>query len=93
MWCLKKQKNGAARPGYKGNGTYKNDGRDGEQVLDKTDINGKPITYKEYDVHPYQKGVNRGTERVVIGSDGRSWYTNNFQARQWISADKLINIV
>ncbi len=36
-----------------------------------------PITYKEYDVNPYQKGVNRGAERLVRGSDGRSYYTND----------------
>jgi guanyl-specific ribonuclease Sa len=45
--------------------------------LPKTDSNGNPINYKEYDVNPYQKGVNRGTERIVIGSDGKAYYTND----------------
>jgi guanyl-specific ribonuclease Sa len=54
-----------------------NDGRGGGQVLPKTDAAGKPITYREWDVNPYQKGVNRGAERVVTGSDGKSYYTND----------------
>jgi guanyl-specific ribonuclease Sa len=41
------------------------------------DADGNPIAYKEYDVNPYQKGVNRGAERVVIGSDGSKYYTND----------------
>jgi RHS repeat-associated protein len=68
---------GGARSGYKGGGAFANDGRDGGQILSKTDATGNPITYKEYDVNPYQKGVNRGTERVVIGSDSRAYYTND----------------
>lgn len=67
---------GAAKPGYKGGGNFANDGRGGGQVLPKTDSKGNPIKYKEYDVNPYQKGVNRGTERVVIGN-GKAYYTNN----------------
>jgi guanyl-specific ribonuclease Sa len=69
--------NGAAQPGYKGNGTYVNDGRDGGQILPRNTADGKPITYKEYDVNPYTKGVQRDDERVVIGSDGRMWYTKD----------------
>ena len=38
---------------------------------------GNPITYKEYDVNPQQTGVNRGTERIVIGSDGKAYYTDD----------------
>ncbi len=72
-----KDKNGAARAGYKGGKTYENDGRYDSQILPKTDKDGNLITYKEYDIHPFQKGVNRGAERVVIGSDGRAWYTPN----------------
>ncbi|MCV4714119.1 hypothetical protein OFC05_29060, partial [Escherichia coli] len=54
----------------------KNDGRGGGQVLPKTDSAGNPIKYKEYDVNPYQKGVNRGAERLVRGtSDGKTYHT------------------
>jgi guanyl-specific ribonuclease Sa len=69
--------NGSAPAGYKGNKPFANDGRDGGQVLPKTDGAGKPITYKEYDVNPFKPGVNRGAERVVVGSDGKAYYTDN----------------
>ncbi|NMA64906.1 MAG: hypothetical protein GX957_01525 [Clostridiaceae bacterium] len=35
------------------------------------------VNYKEYDVNPYVKGQNRGTERIVTGDDGSVWYTND----------------
>ena len=69
--------NGAAQSGYKGNRPFANDGRGGSEVLPKTDVNGNAITYKEYDVNPYKQGANRGAERVVVGSDGKSYYTEN----------------
>jgi RHS repeat-associated protein/uncharacterized delta-60 repeat protein len=68
-----KANNGAARPGYNGGGVFKNKG----QVLPSTDAAGNPITYKEYDTNPYQAGTNRGTERVVIGSDGSRYFTDD----------------
>ena len=54
-----------------------NDGRGGGQVLPRQDAVGNPIIYKEYDINPYQRGVNRGAERIVIGSDGRAYYTSD----------------
>ena len=66
---------GQAQPGYVGDGSFANDGRGNGQVLPKTTEDGTPITYKEYDVHPYTRGVNRGQERIVIGSDGSRYYT------------------
>ncbi len=45
--------------------------------MPKTDNAGNQIIYREYDVHPYQNGVNRGAERLVIGSDGSTYYTND----------------
>jgi guanyl-specific ribonuclease Sa len=74
------KKTGAAPNGYKGGGKFANDGRNGGQVLPRTTPDGKPITYKEYDVNPLTPGVNRGTERIVIGSDGRSYYTSDHYA-------------
>ena len=68
---------GAPPSGYKGGKQFMNDGREGGQVLPKTDAQGKPINYKEYDVQPYQQGVNRGAERLVRGSDGSAWYTSD----------------
>lgn len=43
----------------------------------KTDAAGNPITYRKWDVNPYQQGVNRGAERIVTGGDGKSYYTND----------------
>jgi len=63
--------------GYKGGRTFENDGRGGGQLLPKTDPQGNPINYQEYDVHPYQQGVNRGPERIVRGSDGTAYYTSD----------------
>jgi len=34
-------------------------------------------TYKEWDVNTYRRGVNRGQERLVTGSDGSAYYTDN----------------
>jgi RHS repeat-associated protein len=68
---------GGPLSGYKGGSTFANDGRAGGQVLPQTTPGGDPITYQEWDVNPYQKGVNRGAERLVTGSDGSAWYTND----------------
>ncbi|RPF54150.1 RHS repeat-associated protein [Aquisalibacillus elongatus] len=66
-----KQNNGTPPQGYKGGREFKNDVRDGGQVLPQN------TTYKEYDIHPHVKGQNRGAERIVIGKDGSVWYTND----------------
>jgi len=34
------------------------------------------VTYMEYDIYPYT-GKNRGSDRIVIGSDGKIYYTND----------------
>ena len=64
---------GKAMEGYKGGRTFKNT----EGLLPKTDATGAPIKYKEYDINPYKKDVDRGAERVVSGSDGKYYYTND----------------
>lgn len=30
---------------------------------------------REYDIHPHVPGINRGVERIIVGSDGSGWYT------------------
>ncbi len=74
-----KKNNGKKIPGTKkGGGKFANDGRGSGQTLPKTDANGKPITYKEYDVNPAPTGgKNRGVERMVTGSDGKTYYTSD----------------
>lgn len=66
---------GRPAPNTRGGGTFQNDGRGGGQRLPTT--NGGPITYTEYDVNRYIPGVNRGPERLVVGSDGRMYYTSD----------------
>ncbi len=58
---------------YVGGDTFKNLGT----PLPAQTPAGGAITYQEYDVNPYQPGVNRGSERVVVGSDGHMYYTND----------------
>ena len=57
----------------KGDVTFKN--REGK--LPKTDANGKPISYKEYDVNSTPAGQRRDAERLVKGSDGKVYYTSD----------------
>lgn len=66
-------------PGTKqGGGNWANDGRGGGQVLPRKDSKGNPINYKEYDVNPAPRwGNKRGKERMVVGSDGRTYYTRD----------------
>lgn len=37
--------------------------------------NPNATSYKEWDINPYKYGQNKGTERIVTGSDGSAWYT------------------
>jgi hypothetical protein len=68
---------GAAQPGFEGGRPYGNNGlTPNDMILPRNDGAGNPITYREYDVKPRRAGVNRGAERVVIGSDGNRYYTD-----------------
>lgn len=60
-------------PGYVGGRRFGNF----ENHLPRSDTNGEPIKYQEWDVNPRVQGKNRGTQRLVTGSDGRAWYTND----------------
>lgn len=60
-------------PGYVGGSVFSNR----EKILPQEDSAGNPVQYQEWDVNPKVQGENRGTERIVTGSDGRSWYTND----------------
>lgn len=64
---------GSPLPGYKGGSTFKNL----KGQLPELDGAGNPVSYREWDVNPYTKGVNRGPERIVTGSDGSAYYTGN----------------
>ncbi len=62
-----------AMDGYVGGRQFTNR----EKVVPQQDDNGNTITYEEWDVNPKIRGQNRGTERILTGSDGRAWYTND----------------
>ena len=59
--------------GYVGGRNFQNR----ERQLDIKDATGKKIKYQEWDVNPKIQGKNRGTERIITGSDNRAWYTND----------------
>ena len=62
-----------AMDGYVGGRVFTNY----EKVVPTQDDNGNAINYQEWDMNPHIQGVNRGTERILTGSDGRAWYTND----------------
>jgi guanyl-specific ribonuclease Sa len=63
----------APMKGYEGGRTFLNV----EKHLPKKDDKGKAITYQEWDVNPHTPGVNRGAERLITGSDGSAYYTDD----------------
>ena len=64
--------NGEAMQGYVGGRTFQNR----EKRLSITDEKGKKIRYQEWDVNPKERGVNRGTERIIT-SETKAYYTND----------------
>lgn len=67
------RENGEAIDGYVGGRKFGNY----EGLLPKKDASGKRINYQEWDVNAKVNGRNRGTERLVTGSDGKAYYTND----------------
>jgi guanyl-specific ribonuclease Sa len=65
--------NGRPLEGYEGGRKFGNF----EGLLPKKDPRGRTITYQEWDVNPKVRGKNRGTERLVTGSDGTAYYTGD----------------
>jgi guanyl-specific ribonuclease Sa len=65
--------NNHAMAGYVGGRVFSNR----ENIVPQFDAKGNSIDYQEWDVNPKVKGQNRGTERILTGSDGRAWYTND----------------
>jgi hypothetical protein len=62
--------------GYEGGRTFGNF----EKRLPLSDEKGRRIKYHEWDVNPLRLGTNRGTERLVTGSDGSAYFTNDHYA-------------
>lgn len=67
------RKNNRAPQGYIGGRKFGNF----EKLLPRKNNANKPIQYREWDVNPKQEGQNRGTERLVTGSDDRAWFTRD----------------
>ncbi len=67
------EKNGEAMDNYEGGRTFGNF----ERRLPQSDDNGRRIKYREWDVNPLRPGVNRGVERLVTGSNGAAYYTDD----------------
>ncbi len=63
--------------GYVGGRTFENR----EKRLPKQAPDGSKIRYREWDVHPKERGKNRGPERLVTGSDRSAWYTADHYKR------------
>jgi dienelactone hydrolase len=62
-----------AMPNFEGGRTFLNV----ERLLPGTDAQGRRIKYREWDVNPHRQGVNRGVERLITGSDGSAYYTDD----------------
>ena len=65
--------NNEAPAGYVGGREFQNR----EKHLPLEDEKGRKIRYREWDVKPKVEGKNRGTERLVTGSDESAWYTKD----------------
>ena len=65
--------NNEAPAGYVGGREFQNR----EKNLPQEDDKGRKIRYREWDVKPKVEGKNRGTERLVTGSDESAWYTKD----------------
>ena len=62
-----------AMDGYEGGRNFGNF----EKRLPTGDRNGRRARYREWDVNPLRPGVNRGPERLITGSDGTAYFTDD----------------
>ena len=61
------------KEGYEGGRKFGNY----ESLLPNKTAKGRKINYREWDVNPKKRGVNRGAERLVTGDDKSAWYTKD----------------
>ena len=66
-------KNNEPMENYEGGRTFGNF----EKHLPAADDKGTKIKYREWDVNEHKPGVNRGVERLITGSDGSAYYTDD----------------
>lgn len=65
--------NKKAMEGYKGGRIFANR----EKKLPLKDDKGGRIAYREWDVRPLKKGVNRGAERLITSDHKKAYYTKD----------------
>ena len=63
----------ANAPGTRGGAVFRNN----EGLLPAAGTDGARITYREWDVNPKEPSRSRDAERIVTGSDGSAWYTDD----------------
>ena len=66
-----------APAGYEGGREFHNYGGRNEESLPRRDDHGRAIAYQEWDINRKVRGVNRGAERLITGSDGSAYYTSD----------------
>jgi ribonuclease T1 len=62
-----------AMEGYEGGRNFGNF----EKRLPQRDDKGRQIRYREWDVNPLKRGVNRGAQRLITGSNDTAYYTDD----------------
>ena len=62
-----------AMEGYEGGRNFGNF----EKLLPQRDEKGRQIRYREWDVNPLKRGVNRGAQRLITGSNDTAYYTDD----------------
>ncbi|MDL9946682.1 ribonuclease domain-containing protein [Gordonia sp. ABSL11-1] len=63
----------AHAPGTRGGTVFRNN----ERNLPVTGSDGRRVSYREWDVNAKEPGRSRDAERIVTGSDGTAWYTDD----------------
>lgn len=63
----------ANAPGTRGGTVFRNN----ERNLPVTGSDGRRVSYREWDVNAKEPGRSRDAERIVTGSDGTAWYTDD----------------
>jgi hypothetical protein len=67
-----------ARDRYIGGEPFGNVGAENGMLLPFFDnVAGQLITYTEYDLRPFAFGTDRGKQRIVVGTDGNDYYTDD----------------
>ena len=75
--ALEEIEDGSDRPNVRNPQPYRNDGSKGSQILPTHDEKGEPITYTEHTVNPRPPGEKLDSKRVIEGSDGSLYYTED----------------